>query len=625
MLKYRPDIDGLRAIAVLLVVAFHAAPGVVPGGYVGVDIFFVISGFLITGILQRALEAEKFSLGWFYSRRARRIFPALVMVLLFVCAAGWFLLLPDQYERLGQHVAGGAAFISNLLLWQESGYFDAAASSKPLLHLWSLGIEEQFYIVWPLLLFVAHRLKLHLLGVLAVVVLFSFVFSVWQVSVDPVAAFYSPFSRFWELGLGGLLACHGLQETRVAIPRWWSEIKAVAGCVLIALVVLLLDKDSKFPGWWALMPTLGAALLISAGPGAWINRRVLSLRGMVAIGLISYPLYLWHWPLLTFLHIHESGDPSRASLAAIVLLSFVLAWLTWRFVEKPVRFGQGKHTRFRLGVVCGLLVVMCGVGLTVQARAGFTSRFPGQIQALAKFKYDPAIPYRSHHCFLVASDPASALQECIDGGKALGKPVVLLWGDSYAAALYPGYKHALAGNARLLQVNAVGCPPTVNSDSNNKRCASITAEVMRRVSAENVERVVIAANWVGQGWPTIEHRVAAGIAELRHRGVQRIDLVGELPEWPKTLPVTMFDAYKADGQLHQRLPNEALRGRATLEKSLESFAHQQNVRYISPARILCNKQGCLTMIGGRLDQLTSFDRGHLTVPASEFLVQRFPQ
>ncbi len=449
MLKYRPDIDGLRSVAVLLVVAFHAAPTVVPGGYVGVDIFFVISGFLITGILQRALEAGKFSLGWFYSRRARRIFPALVAVLLFVCVAGWLMLLPDQYERLGKHVAGGAAFISNLLLWRESGYFDAAALSKPLLHLWSLGIEEQFYIIWPLLLLLAHRLKLHLLGMLAIVVVLSFAFSVWQTHVDTVAAFYSPFSRFWELGIGGLLACHSLRNVTEPTPRWWSETKAILGLAFIALVVVMLNQDSKFPGWWALMPTVGATLLISAGPDAWINRKILSLRGMVAVGLISYPLYLWHWPLLTFLRIHESGDPSKIAIAAIVLLSFALAWLTYQVVEKPVRFRRAAHPKFRLAAVCAPLAVICGAGLVVSANAGFSSRFPGQIQALATFKYDPSIVYRSHHCFLTATDPASALQGCADGDKAPGKPVVLLWGDSYAAALYPGYKHVLAGKARL--------------------------------------------------------------------------------------------------------------------------------------------------------------------------------
>ena len=319
------------------------------------------------------------------------------------------------------------------------------AATAPLV----TGNEEQFYIIWPLLLLLAHRLKLHLLGMLAIVVVLSFAFSVWQTHVDSVAAFYSPFSRFWELGIGGLLACHSLRNLTEPTPRWWSETKAILGLAFIALVVVILNQDSKFPGWWALMPTVGATLLISAGPDAWINRKILSLRGMVAVGLMSYPLYLWHWPLLTFLRIHESGDPSKIAIAAIVLLSFALAWLTYQVVEKPVRFRRAAHPKFRLAAVCAPLAVICGAGLVVSANAGFSSRFPGQIQALATFKYDPSIVYRSHHCFLTATDPASALQGCADGDKAPGKPVVLLWGDSYAAALYPGYKHVLAGKARL--------------------------------------------------------------------------------------------------------------------------------------------------------------------------------
>lgn len=625
MLKYRPEIDGLRAIAVLLVVAFHVAPTLAPGGYIGVDIFFVISGFLITGIIWEALEAKKFSLGWFYSRRVKRIFPALFLVLLFACVVGWFMLLPDEYARLGKHIAGGAAFISNLLLWNESGYFDAAAETKPLLHLWSLGIEEQFYIVWPLGLYLLHRLRLSLYPALTAVVVLSFVWNVYEVGSDPVAAFYSPFTRFWELALGGWLACHGLRQADVSASSQLAEVKAWLGLLLIAAAVLLLRKDSQFPGWWALMPTIGATLVISAGSHSWICRNVLSLRGMVLIGLISYPLYLWHWPLLVFSRVFETGHPSVLSRMLVVSASFMLAWLTFRFVEKPVRFGAGRNSGRRVVLVCSPLALVFVVGLVVHVNAGYASRFPNQIQALANFKYDPSIPYRSRSCFLLATQSASSFEACVDGPTSAKRNTVMLWGDSYAAALYPGYKNVLAGKNRLLQLTAVGCPPAYKFTAGGRRCEDITNEVMRRVVTENVSHVVIAARWSGQGWPGIAPQVAAAVAELRKRGVQRIDLVGQLPEWSNTLPVSLFEAYQRDKQLHQRMTFGLAGGGEALDVSLRKFSEQIGVNYLSPRQILCNEQGCLTMIGGRLDAITSFDRGHLTVPASEFVVQRFMQ
>lgn len=625
MLKYRPEIDGLRAIAVLLVVIFHAAPELAPGGYVGVDIFFVISGFLITGIIWEALEAKKFSLGWFYSRRVKRIFPALFLVLLFVCVVGWFMLLPDEYERLGKHVAGGAAFVSNLLLWKESGYFEVVAETKPLLHLWSLGIEEQFYIVWPLGLYVLHRLRLNLYPALLVVIALSFALNLYQVGNDPVAAFYSPFARFWELALGGLLACHGMRQADAVASSALAETKAWLGLLLIAGAVVLLRKDSQFPGWWALMPTLGAALLISAGSQSWICRNVLSLRGMVFVGLISYPLYLWHWPLLVFSRIHESGHPSAGIRLLAVLSSIVLAWLTFRFVEKPIRFGAGRNSGRRVALVCTPLVLVLVVGIVVHVNDGFASRFPNEIQELANFKYDPSIPYRERSCFLLATQPASSFGACADGPKGARQDTMLLWGDSYAAALYPGYKHVLEGKARLLQLTAVGCPPAVGFTAGGRRCEDIVNEVMHRVEAEKVGHVVIAARWSGQGWPGIAPQVTAAIAELRKRGVQRIDLVGQLPEWSNTLPTSLFEGYQRDKHFHQRMTFGLAGGGEALEASLKKFSKQVGVNFLSPRQVLCNEQGCLTMIGGRLDAITSFDRGHLTVPASEFVVQHFMQ
>ncbi len=303
--NYRSDIDGLRAIAVLSVVGFHAFPSWVKGGFIGVDMFFVISGFLISTIIFGSLDRNNFSFIEFYSRRIKRIFPALILVLLSSYVLGWFQLLADEYMQLGKHIAGGSGFVSNFILWSESGYFDNAAESKPMLHLWSLGIEEQFYIVWPFLLWLAWKQRLNLLTITIAIGLISFALNIVTVNTDVVAAFYSPQTRFWELMLGSFLAYITLyKEWRVKASV--GNIQSLFGAALVAGGLLLVNKEQAFPGWWAVLPTTGVALIIASGSNAWLNRAILSNRLLVWFGLISFPLYLWHWPLLSFVRIVEA-------------------------------------------------------------------------------------------------------------------------------------------------------------------------------------------------------------------------------------------------------------------------------------------------------------------------------
>jgi peptidoglycan/LPS O-acetylase OafA/YrhL len=304
--RYRADIDGLRAVAVLAVVAYHAFPDLVPGGFVGVDVFFVISGFLITGILLAALENGNLRLREFYARRVRRIFPALSITLAACWGFGWFALFQDEYRQLGRHVAYGAGFLANVAFWREAGYFDNAAETKPLLHLWSLGIEEQFYIVWPLLLMLAWRRRFVAAGI-SVLALASFGINVGGIDRDPTAAFYSPASRAWELALGGLVAlvsagrldrarrraswAVGRLDEERAPARASREALAILALGMIGAAAVAVDAASAFPGWWALLPTVGTALVLLGRGDSRTHRRVLANRPMVWIGLISYPLY----------------------------------------------------------------------------------------------------------------------------------------------------------------------------------------------------------------------------------------------------------------------------------------------------------------------------------------------
>ena len=288
--KYRPDIDGLRAIAVLAVLAFHAFhafPRFCPGGFVGVDIFFVISGYLISTIIFDDVASGRFTCAGFYARRIRRIFPSLVTVVLAVLIVGFFLDFSTEFARLGTHAAAGAAFLSNLLLWRESGYFDIAPVHKPLLHLWSLGVEEQFYIVWPLM--IAALSGRRILWVVAAILLVSFATNIAIVSSQPTAAFFSPVTRFWELMIGSLLAYSA--HARLWVPQRRDAL-SVIGFILLLTSLSLINREIVFPGWAALAPTLGTAALIAAGPDARLNRMLLANEAAVFVGLISYPLYL---------------------------------------------------------------------------------------------------------------------------------------------------------------------------------------------------------------------------------------------------------------------------------------------------------------------------------------------
>lgn len=372
-LTYRADIDGLRGIAVLIVVLFHAFPSLIPGGFIGVDIFFVISGFLISTILMTQFGNRTFSYADFYARRARRIFPALILVLAASLAFGWIALFPDELKQLGKHVVGGAGFVSNIFLWFEVGYFDTAAETKPLLHLWSLGIEEQFYIVWPILLALAFKFRASVFWLTLALLVVSMSVNIGGIERYPSATFYSIASRAWELLIGAMLAYLSLRATAPALPVARRNALSFIGLALLVTACVVVRGGKGFPGWWALLPTLGAACLIAAGPQGWVNRVVLSNRLLVWVGLISYPLYLWHWPLLSFAQIVESGVPTLNIRIGAVAGAVLLAWLTYRLVEQPIR--HRRHHGATIAIVLALLVATVGgVGAWVFRNEGLPQR-----------------------------------------------------------------------------------------------------------------------------------------------------------------------------------------------------------------------------------------------------------
>jgi peptidoglycan/LPS O-acetylase OafA/YrhL len=372
LIGYRAEIDGLRAIAVVLVILAHAFPDLVPNGFVGVDIFFVISGFLITGILLAELRAGRFSVQQFYVRRVNRIFPALIVVLVACLGFGALSLYASEFKLLGRSTAWSAGFAANVNFYLEVGYWDISAKLKPLLHLWSLGIEEQFYLLWPLVLWAIWRLRRYAALALAILISASFAWNLYSIMVDHAATFYLPFSRFWELLAGGALAW----APATLRPRGniLNSALAVGGFALIAAALIERYPENQFPGAHAAIPVLGTVLVIAAGSDVWLSARVLAHPSVVYVGLISYPLYLWHWPALTFARILDNGTLSAQSRNIALASAFVLAATTYHLIERPIR--TARQWRERNAVVLACLLATCGVfGYWVFTKDGLSERY----------------------------------------------------------------------------------------------------------------------------------------------------------------------------------------------------------------------------------------------------------
>jgi peptidoglycan/LPS O-acetylase OafA/YrhL len=628
-LAYRPDIDGLRAVAVVFVVIFHYLPRVVPGGFVGVDVFFVISGFLISGIILRGLEKGDFGYREFYARRIRRIFPALLALFAAYLAAGWFVLTPSEFAQAGMDIAAATGFASNFLLWSQSGYFDYAAQTKPFLHLWSLAIEEQFYVVWPLMIWWLRRRP----WAVALFAVMSFATNAALIDSRPAAAFYSPVARFWELLLGGLLAqltlsvewtgltgaAQRLLRSVASAPRARDGV-SVAGLVLIGAAGLGLDAESPFPGWRALAPVIGAASLIAAGPAALINRVLLTRRWMVLIGLISYPLYLWHWPLLVLLRqadLDALPAGSRWVRVSAMLLSFALAYLTYRHLEQRVR----RASRVVLPL-CGLMVLALGVSLAILASKGARSRWSDAQNAVEDQAEHSRLTtdgeWRLNRCFLPRVGPTTFETFC--GGSWLGtRPSVVLWGDSHAAQLYPGLLALLpAQGLNLAQFTAALCPPL--SDYLLKEapnCAAINRGVFNWIRRHRPRSVILAASW-----STINgyERVEATSARLRSLGVEEVVIVGPVPRFPKPQPVVLIRRAHG-GRLPSRVPTSLLPALQSTDAALRILSERAGAQFVSVLDRVCNQAGCLVALDGRPEGLMAFDDAHLTQAGSAFVVR----
>jgi peptidoglycan/LPS O-acetylase OafA/YrhL len=617
--KYRADIDGLRAFAVLSVVGFHAFPKWVKGGFIGVDVFFVISGFLISTIIFDNLERNRFSFVEFYSRRVKRIFPALLLVLIASFAFGWFALPPDDYKQLGKHIAAGAGFISNLVLWSESGYFDDAAETKPLLHLWSLGIEEQFYIVWPFLLWVARKRRFNLLLLTVTVATVSFALNIFKIHSDPVATFYSLQTRLWELSIGSILAYLALfhQSALQRIQLQNKNLLSLGGCALLAVGILLITIARAFPGWWALLPTVGTALVISAGSQAWINRSLLSNGVLVWFGLISYPLYLWHRPLLTFAHTVAEDIPSPKVRVTAVVISILLAWLTYELIEKPIRLG--KHGKAKTIILIVLMTAVGFVGYDCFRLDGLISR-PGSLFKIKNagdighetfLKYQAREFYRCTPTDIQKASPVWGDQvRCFQSKKSEVKDIAII-GDSHAEHLFIGLAEQLArANIVYYLQNSL---PVVS----NKEFEKIFQYVVRD---KDITTVILAAFWIGR---------INSVPENSNLGNELIKTVEELSAAGKKVYVTddvpsfSFPAKQCKYETNWIHTNKCVEDKEVFLQQyrkylpiLELVKERTNVQILKTAGYFCNEKFCSMEREG---SILYSDADHLSINGSRYL------
>lgn len=429
--SYRPDIDGLRALSVIAVMLFHAFPDEIKGGFIGVDVFFVISGFLIGGIITQELDAGSFSFKAFYMRRARRILPALVLVISFVLFVGWNTMFASEFRQLGRHVTAAALFVSNLALLTEVGYFDMEAHTKPLLHLWSLSIEEQYYVVWPLFAWVLRKRRRLFIALTGLIAASSFLLSVTE--ADAALAFYSPLTRVWELAVG-VLAAH-LPRSTVSnyLDSGKRRILLQSGGLVGILAAAFVTDAQSFPGWWPLLPVLGAAFVILSGPCDYGKWAVLGSRPMVWFGKISYPLYLWHWPLFAYAWLAYGTKPPAEVRWSLLLVSVLFAWATYKFVERPIRFGTSR-SRPVFSVIASLLVLGT-IGTAIVQLNGLPTRSVAELnRTLAE---DLRVPTSTR-----TSDGTCKEKYGVETGDAFvcfvnsSSPRMLVIGDSVSMAFY---------------------------------------------------------------------------------------------------------------------------------------------------------------------------------------------
>ena len=609
----------MRAIAVLSVVTFHAADIVLPGGFVGVDIFFVISGYLISGILMDEMERRRFSLGGFYERRIRRLFPALFVMLASVMAAGLFLLPPPQMSELGHTGLSTIFFASNVDLFSMSGYFDSDAQARPLLHTWSLAVEEQFYLLFPIVLWVLMRVaRRRLRLVLLAGALGSLALCVWVLARNPSAAFYLAPFRGFELLIGAMIA---RLPFPAKAPSWLRDGISLAGLGLIGLSLFLINGDMAFPGLTALGPCLGAACILFAGAGApSLGGRVISNPASNFFGGISYSLYLWHWPLLVMGRALLLRAPTPLETVIILAIAVAVATVSWRWIEQPFIQSRGPRARiFAMGGACMIIGALATAAVVLSH--GLPGRFGPEAQGMfaAREDFNPRRP-ECHH-FL---DTVTPYERNCSYGATTAAPTAAIWSDSHGTELAAAMGERVAGDGgAVLGITSSACPPATGYDSQAyPLCAAQNVETLRGLLHDKrIGTVYLAASY--SGYPD---RDRAAIREGVARSAEALAKAGKRIVLVYPIPVFGYDVPNALGEIVQRggdpadyaisrSDHEAANREATT--MLERLQAKLGAEAIRPADTLCDKAWCHAYRNGAA---LYFNRDHLSLAGARLVL-----
>ena len=611
-MKYRPEVDGLRALAVLPVILFHAGFDAPRGGFIGVDVFFVISGYLITRLIREEMQTDTFSIVRFYERRIRRILPALFLVCFACIPLAWQWLTPRDFKSFGGSMIAVVGFVSNIYFWKTENYFAAPVERLPLVHTWSLAVEEQFYLFFPLVLLALRGLRrMALVAVIAAIAFVSLAIAEYWSGSQPSASFYLLPARAWELGAGALLALthdrwSGLSGTK-------REFCSAAALAAVGYSLFAFEATTRHPGLITLLPVMGTVVLLAVATPDTAVGRVLSSRPLVALGLISYSAYLWHQPLFAFARI-RLPTLSLVDKAVLVAVALVLAYLSWRFVERPFRAkgALGRGRVFALAAVASAAAL--AIGVLAYVSDGLPGRIPKESQAVLAFlDYDKATLYRQTKCYLTPEDAVWAFsEECRQVSLANS---TILWGDSHAAGLSHGLRRLLPD---VIQYTAGNCPPLKDVEIRRRpKCRSLNAFVLQEIGTIKPKTVVLAAEWRSYLRRDRSRSFAETIAYIRKASPSsKIVIIGSLPQWQPSLPELMFHrGVTMDRERWIAVTDyESL---AAADRFLEGIAAANSVTFISVIKRVCDGPQCpaVVMDDGILT-LTAWDHAHLTAGGS---------
>jgi peptidoglycan/LPS O-acetylase OafA/YrhL len=611
-MRYRTEIDGLRAVAVVPVVFFHAGFSLFSGGFVGVDVFFVISGYLITTMLLSDLDAGKFSVLDFYERRARRIMPALFVVLCFTAVVCWFNFLPSEFKTFGQGITASVLFVANVYLYKKnSDYFGLRSEDNPILHLWSLAVEEQYYLFFPPLLLIFWRFgRYKIVGFVAVVVVASLVFANYEVRRDPSAAFFLLPSRAWELLVGSVVAFISELSPDLNKRALRSNVLSLCGLAMITGAVWFFDRLTPFPSVWAVFPVLGAALVILFATDSTLVGRLLSSKGLVFLGLISFSLYLWHQPIFAFHRVLVGDRSGKLQLLLLCLVSLVISYFCWRFVEKPFR----DRARVRRGVLISLVFLFGGAFVGFGVVGHINNGYPGRNPVFGRLASNFGLSLECNGNYLVSPHCSTSIS-----------PTVAFFGNSYAMHLVEGFRENYPAIG-LVQLTQDSCAPHLGDKrtSPGKMKCSEFVELALKTLLENqsIEKVFISSPFRDilddEMLEAFENMVGVLVAAGK-----KVVIVGPSPSTGVDFGKCFVRNWK-EGRLRvcdferMSIPTSHFE----IVRRLDALGRRRNVKFLDLTNVICTNGICRASVG---DTLIYRDSGHLSREGSRFVFERFAE